>query len=87
MTTCADPAGDVTQALTVGHLAAAGPDALAAVRNPTPYRVRRAVAAGIHAMVPLQSAPAAAAGRSGVAVALPAVHPLARRLSRKVSPT
>jgi hypothetical protein len=77
----------VAGGLALAFLAAAGPAPLAAVRKPTPYRVRRAVAAGIHAMVPLQSALAAAGGRGGAGLALLAAYPLARRLSRKVSPT
>ncbi|MFE3033127.1 UbiA family prenyltransferase [Streptomyces canus] len=77
----------VAGGLALGFLAAAGAAPLAALRRPTPYRVRRAVAAGIQAMVPLQSALAAAAGRSGAGLALLAAYPPARRLSRKVSPT
>ncbi|MFJ4200816.1 UbiA family prenyltransferase [Streptomyces sviceus] len=77
----------VAGGLALGFLAAAGAAPLAALRKPTPYRVRRAVAAGIHAMVPLQSALAAAAGRSGAGLALLAAYPPARSLSRKVSPT
>ncbi|WP_020123212.1 UbiA family prenyltransferase [Streptomyces canus] len=77
----------VAGGLALGFLAAAGAAPLAALRKPTPYRVRRAVAAGIQAMVPLQSALAAAAGRSGAGLVLLAAYPPARRLSRKVSPT
>ncbi|MGX1472897.1 UNVERIFIED_CONTAM: hypothetical protein RKD50_001705 [Streptomyces canus] len=77
----------VAGALALGFLSAAGAAPLAALRKPTPYRVRRAVAEGIQAMVPLQSALSAAAGRSGAGLALLAAYPPARRLSRKVSPT
>ncbi|MFF5106144.1 UbiA family prenyltransferase [Streptomyces sp. NPDC000134] len=77
----------VASALAAGFLTAAGRGQLAALRKPTPYHVRRAVAAAIHAMVPLQSALMAAAGRSGAGLALLAAYPLTRRLSRKVSPT
>jgi len=73
--------------LALGFLAAAGAAPLAALRKPTPYRVRRAVAAGIRAMVPLQSALCAAAGRGGAGLALLAACAPARRLSRKVSLT
>ncbi|MFG2112100.1 SCO3242 family prenyltransferase [Streptomyces sp. NPDC048718] len=77
----------LTGALAAVFLATYGPEQLAAVRKPTPYHVRRAVAAGIQAMVPLQSVLTAAAGRGGPGLGLLAVYPLARRLSRKVSPT
>ncbi|MFI0543200.1 SCO3242 family prenyltransferase [Streptomyces sp. RP5T] len=77
----------IAGALALGFLSAAGAGSLAALRKPTPYRVRRAVAAQIHAMVPLQCALLAAAGRSGTGLALLAAYPPARRLGRKVSPT
>ncbi|NUT49075.1 MAG: 4-hydroxybenzoate polyprenyltransferase, partial [Saccharothrix sp.] len=53
----------------------------AVVRDPSATRVRAATKAGIHGMVLLQSALA----RHGSAIVL--VLPLARALSRKVSPT
>ncbi|MFC5722238.1 SCO3242 family prenyltransferase [Streptomyces gamaensis] len=52
-----------------------------------PLRVRRAVAAGIAGLLPLQAACAARAGAAPVAAGLLAVLPLTRRLFRKVSPT
>lgn len=60
---------------------------LDAVREPSAARLQRAVGAGIHAMMPLQAALAAGAGAPGAAVPVVAALPLARRLSRKVSPT
>ncbi|WP_411147125.1 SCO3242 family prenyltransferase [Streptomyces sp. A30] len=57
-----------------------------AVRDPRGGTVRRAVGAGIMAMVPLQTALTARGGAPAAAV-LGAVHPLALRLARRVSPT
>jgi hypothetical protein len=58
-----------------------------AVRDPRGGTVRRAVGAGILAMVPLQTALTARGGAPGAAAVLGAVHPLALRLARRVSPT
>ncbi|MGP3948701.1 SCO3242 family prenyltransferase [Streptomyces sp. 7N604] len=77
----------VAGVLAAGFVAMGGRAQLTAVRTPSPYRVRRAVAAGIHGMVPLQSALVAAAGRSAPGLVLLAAYPLARGLSRRVSPT
>lgn len=77
----------LTGLLAAGYLATAAPAQLAAVRAPSPVRVRRAVGAGIHAMAPLQAALSAAAGARGVALAPVLAVSLARRLARKVSPT
>ncbi|MCX4733325.1 SCO3242 family prenyltransferase [Streptomyces sp. NBC_01363] len=63
-----------------------GPQA-AAVRQPTAERIRSAVGAGIHSMVPLQAALVARSGAPLPALLLSAALPLARRLSRRVSPT
>ncbi|MEU4682577.1 SCO3242 family prenyltransferase [Streptomyces xinghaiensis] len=60
---------------------------LHAALNPSPHFYQRAVGGGIRAMIPLQASLAARAGRTGTATALLALVPLARRLSRKVSPT
>ncbi|NGO73152.1 prenyltransferase, partial [Streptomyces sp. SB3404] len=57
---------------------------LHAALNPSPPLLQRAVGSGIRAMIPLQSA---LAGRGGTAAGLLGLLPLARRLSRKVSPT
>lgn len=66
----------------------------AAVRDPSPARVQAAVAAGIHGMIPLQAALVSGAApahrplaRYGVAAAVLAALPVARRLSQRVSPT
>jgi len=59
---------------------------LAAARDPRARVVRRATAAGIHGMVPLQSA-LAARGSLSAAAAVASALPVARALSRKVSPT
>ncbi|MDQ1045337.1 SCO3242 family prenyltransferase [Streptomyces sp. V4I2] len=58
-----------------------------AVRDPRGGTVRRAVGAGIMAMVPLQTALTARGGAPAAAALLGAVHPLALRLARRVSPT
>ncbi|UVS81969.1 SCO3242 family prenyltransferase [Actinokineospora sp. UTMC 2448] len=60
---------------------------LAAAKEPTAAAVRGATKAGIHGMVPLQSALAARAGSVGSALLVAGALPLARRLSRKVGPT
>lgn len=59
----------------------------AAIRRPDPRRLQRAVGAGILGLLPLQAALAARAGAPRAALPLLAALPLARRLSRKVSPT
>nr|WP_203688986.1 UbiA family prenyltransferase [Streptomyces sp. SID12488] len=58
-----------------------------AVRDPGASSVRRAVGAGILAMVPLQAALTARAGAPVAAALLGALHPVAQRLARRVSPT
>ncbi|MFG3258570.1 SCO3242 family prenyltransferase [Streptomyces sp. NPDC048172] len=55
-----------------------------AALNPSPPLLQKAVGGGIRAMIPLQSA---LSGKSPAATALLGLLPLARRLSRKVSPT
>ncbi|MFF7123957.1 SCO3242 family prenyltransferase [Streptomyces sp. NPDC008240] len=60
----------------------------AALRTPQdPARVRAAVGAGIHALLPLQAVLVARAGAPRLAVVLAAGLPQAARLARKVSPT
>lgn len=85
-------AGSVSQRLTSAGLLAVygatfGRAQLAAVRDPAPERVRRAVGAGILGLMPLQAALAAGAGAPLAAAPVAAAFPLARRLSRRVSPT
>ncbi|MFD9675418.1 transferase, partial [Streptomyces sp. NPDC059981] len=64
-----------------------GPALTRVLRTPDAPRVRRAVGAGIHALLPLQAALAARAGAPRAAAALATALPLVRRLSRKVSST
>ncbi|HEY8374263.1 MAG TPA: UbiA family prenyltransferase [Pseudonocardiaceae bacterium] len=77
----------VSAALLAGYAVPVGRAQLAAISRPTPHRIRRAVGAGILGMVPLQAALTAAAGAPRTALALALGFPLARRLTRKVSPT
>ncbi|MEV7094041.1 SCO3242 family prenyltransferase [Amycolatopsis sp. NPDC051045] len=58
-----------------------------AVRDPAAPNIRRAVGAGIHGMIPLQAGLIARTGAWRSALAVAAAFPLARALSRKVSPT
>ncbi|QFR03098.1 prenyltransferase [Streptomyces phaeolivaceus] len=58
-----------------------------AVREPSGENVRRAVGAGILGLMPLQAALTARGGATAAAAALGVVHPLARRLARRISPT
>jgi 4-hydroxybenzoate polyprenyltransferase len=74
-------AGTALYAATVGRAQ------LAARRDPSAATVRRATMAGIHGMVPLQAAIAARRGSLLGAFAVAAALPVARALSRKVSPT
>ncbi|MEU1164881.1 SCO3242 family prenyltransferase [Streptomyces sp. NPDC005921] len=85
------PASRVTAAVAgtavAGYLGTYGLAQARAVREPSGPNVRRAVGAGILGLVPLQAALTARAGAPAVAAVLGAVHPLARRLARRVSPT
>ncbi|MFJ5833749.1 SCO3242 family prenyltransferase [Streptomyces sp. NPDC093089] len=74
-------------ALLGGYVLAAGSAQLTATVRPDATRLRRAVGAGIHAMIPLQAALAVRGGSVRAALPLLAAYPLAKRLSRKVSPT
>ncbi|MBC9713477.1 UbiA family prenyltransferase [Streptomyces sp. TRM66268-LWL] len=58
-----------------------------ALLNPSPQLTQRAVGGGIRAMIPLQAALAARAGRPGTALVTASLAPLARRFARKVSVT
>ncbi|GAA4548782.1 SCO3242 family prenyltransferase [Amycolatopsis samaneae] len=60
---------------------------LAALRDPDANHVRAAVGAGIHGMIPLQAGLIAHTRAWRVALAVASAFPLARRLSRRVSPT
>ncbi|GAA4837366.1 UbiA family prenyltransferase [Kitasatospora terrestris] len=84
----APPARRATSAaLLGGYTAAAGGALLQAVVRPDAAHLKRAVGAGIHAMIPLQAALIARSRPLRAALPLLAAYPLARRLSRKVSPT
>lgn len=89
---CAGPARSRAHRL-AGLLAAldfvrlAGSRQLAAARRGDPATVRAATAAGIHGMLPLQSAVAARAGSLPAAALLTLALPVASRLGRRVSPT
>lgn len=82
-----DPVRLLVIALTGAYLRTAGPPLLHAALNPSPPLTQRAVGGGIRAMIPLQAALAARAGAPVTALAVMGLVPLARSLSRKVSPT
>ena len=68
-------------------LQSVGPTQVAAAREPSGAKLREAVGAGIHGLVPLQAAWIARGGAPRLGAALIAALPLARALARKVSPT
>jgi hypothetical protein len=74
-------------AVLAAYATAAGGPQLAAVARPDAPHLTRAVAAGIHALIPLQAALGARHGAGRTAAMLLVTYPLARCLSRKVSPT
>ncbi|MFI0815345.1 SCO3242 family prenyltransferase [Streptomyces sp. NPDC021098] len=74
-------------ALAATYLATAARPLAHAALNPSPYLLQRAVGGGIRAMIPLQAVLASRAGAGRVGAGLLALMPVARRLSRKVSPT
>ncbi|MFE4578356.1 SCO3242 family prenyltransferase [Streptomyces chartreusis] len=84
-------AGTLPAAVTAGaalaYLGAYGSAQVRAVREPSAGNVQRAVGAGILGLMPLQAALIARGGSPRVAAALGVVHPLARRLARRISPT
>ncbi|WP_432108902.1 SCO3242 family prenyltransferase [Streptomyces sp. AA1529] len=88
----------LTLAASAAYAAAAARPLAHAALNPSPPLLQRAVGAGIRAMIPLQAAltaracrpstpPRVRTGASLSAAALLGLLPVARRLSRKVSPT
>ncbi|MFI7412014.1 SCO3242 family prenyltransferase [Streptomyces sp. NPDC049627] len=77
----------VTVAGAVAYLGTYGTAQVRALREPSGENVRRAVGAGILGLMPLQAALTARGGAPVVAAALGVVHPLARRLARRISPT
>jgi 4-hydroxybenzoate polyprenyltransferase len=74
-------------ALLAGYPAAVGGAQLAAARDPRPATVQQAVGAGILGLIPLQAGLLAGAGYARLGGALGTLWPLARRLSRRMSPT
>ena len=79
-----DPLG---AALLAAYAGLVGVAQLAAARDPRPATVQKAVGAGVLGIVPLQAALLARTGARGPALAVAALWPAARRLSRRVSPT
>jgi 4-hydroxybenzoate polyprenyltransferase len=79
--------GFATAALTGLFVRAVGPAQLSAAQEPSGPRLRQAVGAGIHGLVPLQAAWCARGGAPKLGAALVAALPLARALARKISPT
>ncbi|MDX3380812.1 UbiA family prenyltransferase [Streptomyces niveiscabiei] len=77
----------IAGAAALAYLGSYGLAQVKAVRAPSGENVRGAVGAGITALVPLQAALTARAGAPVAAALLGAVHPLARRLARRISPT
>ncbi|MFE7270559.1 SCO3242 family prenyltransferase [Streptomyces sp. NPDC057623] len=77
----------LTAAGALAYLGTYGVAQVRAVRKPSGENVRGAVGAGILGLMPLQAALTARGGAPGVAAALGVVHPLARRLARRISPT
>ncbi|MFF0147877.1 4-hydroxybenzoate polyprenyltransferase [Amycolatopsis sulphurea] len=73
-------------AAATGYAGLVGRAQVGTVRDPSAGAVRKATVTGIHGMVPLQAALAAKRSVAGAALVAAAL-PLARRLSRKVSPT
>ncbi|WP_446460991.1 SCO3242 family prenyltransferase [Streptomyces sp. BRA346] len=74
-------------ALAATYLATAARPLAHAALNPSPHLLQRAVGGGIRAMIPLQAALASRAGAGRAGAGLLLLMPVARRLSRKVSPT
>ncbi|MDX3453278.1 UbiA family prenyltransferase [Streptomyces sp. ME02-8801-2C] len=77
----------VASAGVIAYLGTYGRAQVRAVRDPSAVSVRRAVGAGILALVPLQTALTARAGAPVAAALLGVLHPVAQRLARRVSPT
>ncbi|MGW0709500.1 SCO3242 family prenyltransferase [Streptomyces sp. NPDC002643] len=77
----------VAGAACLAYLGTYGAAQARAVREPSGENVRRAVGAGILGLMPLQAALTARSGAPVAAAALGIVHPLARRLARRISPT
>jgi 4-hydroxybenzoate polyprenyltransferase len=74
-------------ALLGGYALELGRAQLAAVRDPRPATVQRAVGTGVLGLIPLQAGLLAGVGAARLGAGLATLWPLARRLSRRVSPT
>jgi 4-hydroxybenzoate polyprenyltransferase len=74
-------------ALLGGYALDLGRAQLAAARDPRPATVQRAVGTGVLGLIPLQAGLLAGTGTARLGCGLATLWPLARRLSRRVSPT
>jgi len=74
-------------ALLGAYVVSVGQADIAAMRDPAPNQMQRAVGAGILGMMPLQATLAAGSGALRSALSVAAAFPLARRLSRRVATT
>lgn len=74
-------------ALVSAYAVTVGGAQVRAAKDPSAATVRKAVGAGILGLLPLQGALVTACGRGGLGAALAALHPLAKRLAKRVSPT
>jgi 4-hydroxybenzoate polyprenyltransferase len=82
------PAGRLAGAALLGAYAVElGRAQLAASRDPRPVNVQRAVGTGVLGLIPLQAGLLAGNGTARLGCGLATLWPLARRLSRRVSPT
>lgn len=73
--------------LLAAYAGAFGGAELAAARDPRPAALQQAVGAGVLGLIPLEAALLARGGAPRLAAALATLWPVARRLSRRVSPT
>lgn len=71
----------------LAYIGSFGTAQVRAVRDPAAGNIRQAVNAGIVGMVPLQASLTAGAGAPRLAAALALLHPVARRLVRRISAT
>ncbi len=80
-------AGPLGAGLVAAYAGSVGGAQLAAARDPRPARLQQAVGAGVLGLIPLEAALLARGGAPRLAAAVATLWPLARRLSRRVSPT
>lgn len=79
--------GIISWAMLSGYGATFARDQFGVIRDPSAPTVRRAVRSGILALIPLQGTLAVQARAPRTAAAIALMFPLARWLSRKISPT